>query len=169
MKFTYIVTILFYSNLAWGQDKVDLTYFTLGLVNDYYGRTIVKSDKLESTRIDRFHETQIDIMDLLDSLINDSNKAKDKENRITTKRTRDREPNCTNCNEFFIYYSKVLSEDLNSKYNFQFAHSWDSKDRKMYRGRIKILDFKFTILSVSPTSRRSLCPTKQYFIPNDFN
>lgn len=24
-----------YSNSVWGQDKVDLTYFTLGLVNDY--------------------------------------------------------------------------------------------------------------------------------------
>jgi hypothetical protein len=142
MKFTYIAIIIFYSNSVWGQDKVDLTYFTLGLVSDYYGRTVVKSDKLESTKIDRFHETQIDIMDFLDSLINEENKSRTKENRITKKRTRAREPNCKDCNEYFNYYSKELSTDLNNKYNFQFANSWDSKDRKMYRGRIKISDFK---------------------------
>ena len=149
MRFTYIAIILFYSNSVWGQDKVDLTYFTLGLVNDYYGRTIVKSDKLEATRIDRFHETQSDIMDLLDSLIDEENKFRDKEKRITKKRTREKEPNCTNCNEFFNYYSKELSTDLNSKYNFKFAHSWDSKDRKMYRGRIKISDFKSDLQRLS--------------------
>lgn len=149
MKFTYIAIILFYSSSVCGQDKVDLTYFTLGLVSDYYGRTIVKSDKLESTKIDRFHETQIDIMDFLDSLINEENKSRAKEERITKKRIREREPNCTNCNEFFIYYSKELSTDLNKKYNFQFAHSWDSKDRKMYRGRIKISDFKSDLQRLS--------------------
>jgi hypothetical protein len=142
MRFTYIAIIIFYSNSVWGQGKVDLTYFTLGLVSDYYGRTIVKSDKLESTKIDRFHEAQIGIMDLLDSLINEENKSRNKENRITKKRTIAREPNCTDCNEYFNYYSKELSTDLNNKYNFQFANSWDSNDRKMYRGRIKISDFK---------------------------
>ena len=142
MRFTYIAIILFYSISVWGQDKVDLTYFTLGLVSDYYGRTIVKADKLESTKIDRFHETQIDIMDFLDSLINEENKLRDQENRITKKRTRVKESNCENCKEFFDYYSKELSTDLNSKYNFKFADSWDLKDRKMYRGRIKISDFK---------------------------
>lgn len=142
MRFIYLAIILFYTTSVWGQDKVDLTYFTLGLVSDYYGRTIVKDDKLESTKIDRFHESQIDIMDFLDSLINEENKVRDKENRITKKRTRVKEPNCTNCNEYFDYYSKELSADLNSKYNFKFAQSWDLKDRKMYRGRIKISDFK---------------------------
>jgi hypothetical protein len=142
MKFIYLAIVLFSSNFSWGQDKIDLTYFTFGLVSDYYGRTIVKSDKLESTKIDRFHETQTDIMDLLDSLINEENKLRDKENRITKKRTRVKEPNCTNCNEYFDYYSKGLSTDLNSKYNFKFANSWDMKERKMYRGRIKVSDFK---------------------------
>jgi len=131
-----------FSDSVLGQEKIDLTYFTLGLVSDYYGRTIVKADKLELTKVDRFHETQIEIMDLLDSLINEENKLRDKENRITKKRVRVKEPNCTNCHEFFDYYSKELSADLNSKYNFKFAHSWDMKDRKMYRGRIKISDFK---------------------------
>ena len=142
MRFTYIAIILFYSTSVWGQDKVDLTCFTLGLVSDYYGRTIVKADKLESTKIDRFHETQSDIMDLLDSLIDEENKFRGKEKRITKKRIREKEPNCTNCNEFFNYYSKELSADLNSKYNFKFADSWDLKERKMYTGRIKISDFK---------------------------
>ena len=142
MKFTYIPIIIFYSTSVWGQDKVDLTYLTLGLVSDYYGRTIVKDDKLESTKIDRFHETQIDILDFLDSLINEENKLRDKENRITNKRTRVKEPNCTNCNEFFDYYSKELSKDLNNKYRFKFSQSFDSKERKMYRGRIKISDFE---------------------------
>lgn len=142
MKFIYIAFILFYASSVSGQDKVDLTYFTLGLVSDYYGRTIVKDDKLESTKIDRFHETQIDILDFLDSLINEENKLRDKENRIMKKRTRVKEPNCTNCNEFFDYYSKALSKDLNSKYKFKFAQSWDLKERKMYRGRIKISDFE---------------------------
>lgn len=149
MRFIYLAIVLFYSNSAWGQDKIDLTYFTLGLVSDYYGRTIVKSDKLESTKIDRFHETQIDIMDLLDSLINEENKLRDKENRITKKRTRVKEANCTNCNEYFDYYSKELSTDLNSNYNFKFAHSWDMKDRKMYRGRIKISDFRSDLQRLS--------------------
>jgi hypothetical protein len=142
MRFTYIAIILLYSISVFGQDKVDLTYFTLGLVSDYYGRTIVKSDKLESTKIDRFHETQIDILDFLDSLINEENKFRDKESRISKKRVRVREPNCINCNEYFDYYSKELSKDLNSKYNFKPTHGWDSKDRKTYRGRIKISDFK---------------------------
>jgi hypothetical protein len=142
MRFIYLTTILFYTTSVWGQDKFDITYFTLGLVSDYSGRTIVKDDKLESTKIDRFHETQIDIMDFLDSLINEENKLRDKEHRITKKRTRVKEPNCANCNEFFDYYSKELSTELNSKYNFKFAHSWDLKDRKMYRGRIRISDFK---------------------------
>ena len=81
-------------------------------------------------------------MDLLDSLIDEENKLRDKENRITKKRTRVKEPNCANCNEYFDYYSKELSTDLNSKYNFKFDHGWDLKERKMYRGRIKISDFK---------------------------
>jgi hypothetical protein len=136
MKFIYIAFILSYATSVPGQDKVDLTYFTMGLVSDYYGRTIVKDDKLESTKIDRFHETQLDILDFLDSLINEENKL------ITKKRTRVKEPNCTNCNEFFDYYSKELSKDLNSKYKFKFAQSWDLKERKMYRGRIKISDFE---------------------------
>jgi hypothetical protein len=142
MKFTYLAIILFYSNSVWGQDKVDLTCFTLGLVSDYNGRTIVKSDKFESTKIDRFHEAQIDIMDLLDSLINEENKSRDRDKQITKKRTRTKEPHCTNCDEFFDYYSKELATDLNSKYNFKFAHSWDLKERKIYRGRIKISGFK---------------------------
>lgn len=100
------------SDSVLGQERVDLTYFTLGLVSDYDGRTIVKADKLESTKVDRFHETQIEIMDLLDSLINEENKLRDKENQITKKRVRVKEPNCTNCYEFFDYHSKELSADF---------------------------------------------------------
>jgi hypothetical protein len=149
MKFTYIAIILICSNSVWAQGKVDLTYFTLGLVTDYYGRTIVKSDKLESTKIERFHVTQSDIMDLLDSLINAENKSRDKNDRITKKRTREREPNCIDCNEYFNYYSKELSSDLNTKYRFRFAKSWDLKERKMYRGRIKQSDFKSDLQRLS--------------------
>jgi putative transposase len=44
MRFIYITIILLVSDSVLGQERVDLTYFTLGLVSDYYGRTIVKAD-----------------------------------------------------------------------------------------------------------------------------
>ncbi len=137
MKFLYLIFGLTFSNAVFGQSKVDLTYFTLGLVNDYLGRTIVKSDKLGVTKVDMFHESESDLMDFLDSLINEENKIRDKTKTITKKRVRRNETNCINCHEFFYYYSKELAEQLNKKFKFRFAHSWDEKNRKIYRGDIK--------------------------------
>jgi len=137
MKFLFLIVGLIFSNAVFGQSKVDLTYFTLGLVDDYLGRTIVKSDKLDVTKIDEFHEFESGLMDFLDSLINEENKFRDKTKTITKKRVRVNEPNCTNCHEFFDYYSKELAEEVNKRFKFRFAHSWDEKNRKIYRGDIK--------------------------------
>jgi hypothetical protein len=137
MKFLYLIVGLIFSNSVVGQNKVDLTYFTIGLVDDYLGRIIVKADKLDVTKVDEFHEFESDLMDFLDSLINEENKLREKSNLITKKRVRRKEANCINCHEFFYYYSKQLASDVNHRYKFKFYHSWDEKNRKMYIGDLK--------------------------------
>lgn len=137
MKFLYLIAGLTFSNSLVGQNKVDLTYFTIGLVDDYLGRTIVKSDKVGITKVDMFHESESDLMDFLDSLINEENKLREKSNLITKNRVRIRETNCINCHEFFYYYSKQLASEVNQRFKFKYDHSFDEKNRKIYRGDLK--------------------------------
>lgn len=90
MRFLSVIILVAYSaTVQQGQNKIDLPYFALGLVNDYWGRTLVKSDRLDVTKVDTFHESEIDIIDFLDSLINEENKIRDKNDLITKKRVRE--------------------------------------------------------------------------------
>jgi len=149
MKFLCIIVLFVYSNILHGQNKFDLSYFALGLVDDYWGRTLVRSDKLEVTKLDEFHESEIDLMDFLDSLIDEENKAGNRNDWIAKKRVRQSETKCVNCSEFFNYYSKRLADEINQRYNFKFDHSWDEKNRKVYRGRIKTRLIKSEIQHIS--------------------
>jgi hypothetical protein len=114
----------------------------LGLLDDYLGRDLVKDDKLDLAKIDIFYETEIDIMDYLDSLITVENLLRDKQNQIDKQKIRVADSNCTSCHAFSIYYSKKLAEEINSKYRFKLAKSWDTKDRKMYYGLLKTSSIK---------------------------
>lgn len=137
MRLIPTLILIVISFTAFGQQRVDLTYFTLGLVDDYLGRHLVKEDKKDINKIDYYHETEIDIMNYLDSLIKVENTFRERNNKIDHKRERREERNCTNCNEFFGYYSKTLAEEINDRYTFKFAKSWDEKNRKIYYGRLK--------------------------------
>ena len=128
---------LFLSSLSHGQERLDLAYFTLGLVNDYLGREYIKGDQQSLTKVDEFHETEIELINCLDSLIDLENKFRDRTERIDKKFVRRSDKECPNCNEFFIYKSKYLAQHTNSKYKFRFSKSWDMRDRKIYYGRLK--------------------------------
>ncbi len=137
MKHFLLASFVFCSFCLSAQPPIDLNSLTLGIVDDYLGRTIVKTGKLESTKIDRFHQSQAWIMDLLDSLIKLENIKLGKGDRINSQRRRVLDPNCSDCKEYFDYYSRELSKELNSKYRFRFSHSWDMHERKLYRGSIR--------------------------------
>jgi hypothetical protein len=134
MRIFCVIILVTYSSTVQGQNKIDLSYFALGLVNDYLGRALVKSDKLDVTRVDRFHESEIDLMDFLDSLISEENKMSEKESDLVTqKRARGNEINCGNCSQFFTYYSGYVAAGVNEKYRFRFDRSWDERNRKVYQ------------------------------------
>lgn len=144
MKFISTVILLIITLSTFGQSRIELTYFTLGLVDDYLGRSLVKDDKLDLAKIDFFHQTEIDIMDYLDSVIRVENSLKGKQDQIDFRKVRRKDRNCTNCHEYFICYSKRLAHEVNSKYKFKFAKSWDNKNRKMYYGLLKKSSFRTT-------------------------
>lgn len=135
MKSILTISILALTLSVHGQSKIDLTYFTLGLVNDYLGRELILTDSLELRKVDQYHETEIDIFNYLDSLVIIENSFRDKNSHIDRKMAID--SGCGNCHEFIIYYSKRLADELNDKYRFSFTKTWDDKDRKIYSGRIK--------------------------------
>jgi hypothetical protein len=142
MRIFCVIILVTYSSTVQGQNKIDLSYFALGLVNDYLGRALVKSDKLDVTMVDRFHESEIVLMDFLDSLISEENNVRKENDLITPKRARENEINCGNCSQFFTYYSGYVAAGVNEKYRFRFDRSWDEKNRKVYRGTLKIRAIK---------------------------
>ena len=142
MRIFCVIILVAYSSTVQGQNKIDLSYFVLGLVDDYWGRTLVKSDKLEMTKVDRFHESEIDLMNFLDSLINEENKIREKSDLVTKKRVRGNRINCVSCSQFFTYYSGYIAASVNEKYKFRFDRSWDERNKKVYRGTLKIRAIK---------------------------
>jgi hypothetical protein len=135
MRLILTTSLVTLSLLVHAQSKVDLTYFAFGLVNDYSGRQLVLTDSLELKKVDRCHETEIDILNYLDSLVRVENSFRAPDNQIDRKIMR--ESDCGNCQEFVAYYSKRLADDLNGKHRFKFNETWDGRGRKNYSGLIK--------------------------------
>lgn len=139
----YLMTLLLiFSNQVFGQHKLDVGSFVMGLIEDGT-KKVVKEEKLDWERIEEFAPPDFELMDLIDSLINIENLERTAENRITSKRTLSENNGISN-----MYYSKQLAKEINKNYKFKFHGEWQEAylpDRnktgtilwKMYIGHVK--------------------------------
>ncbi|MEC4004327.1 hypothetical protein OX283_006645 [Flavobacterium sp. SUN052] len=113
-----IFTLLFILPLTiHSQEKIDITCFTLGFVDDYLGRDFVISEKENPKTIDHIHKDEELIIKYLDSLIKVDNLSKNTIENIDFKYFKDSITlNCGNCDEFYFLNSKKLALKINNFY-----------------------------------------------------
>ena len=117
MKKLFVLFSILISNFTSAQNKIDVTYFTLGIVDDYLGRDLVIAEKKHPLTVDYMHNDEIGIIKYLDSLIKNENLIRKNNSKIDFVFFRDTlSTNCGNCNEFYYLYSKKLSKVVNKLY-----------------------------------------------------
>ncbi|WP_210464806.1 hypothetical protein [Rufibacter roseolus] len=115
--------------------KLLVTPYVLGLVDDYNGRNWIKEDPEESTVVDKFHNTEIKLVTFLDSLITAENKKT--YNKILFTNVKWEKPDCYYCQDFRRIYAKRLVEQMNEAYSFKWKDQVDAKQQKIYQGVLK--------------------------------
>ncbi|WP_395053736.1 hypothetical protein [Flavobacterium sp.] len=113
-----IILLYFFISLKlFSQEKIDINYFTLGLVNDYLGRNLVLDEKDNPITIDYIYKREKSVIHFLDSLIKIENSSKNIIEKIDFIFFKDTITlNCSNCEEFYIVKSKNIATKINSFY-----------------------------------------------------
>ncbi len=128
----YLTTfLLILSSQVFGQYKLDIDCFVMGIIDDGT-KKLIKEEKQDWEWIEEFPPPDFELMDCIDSLINIENSSRTNEVKIISRRTLSQNKGISN-----MYYSKVLADQINKNYKFKFHHEWDLKMRKMYIGHAK--------------------------------
>jgi hypothetical protein len=128
----YLTTFLLILSIqVFGQRKLDIDSFVMGIIDDGT-KELIKEEMQDWEWIDEFAPCDFELMDCIDSLINIENLTRTNATEITS--TRNTSPNNRISK---MYYSKELAKRINRNYKFKFHHEWDLSMRKLYIGHIK--------------------------------
>ncbi|KAA3438269.1 hypothetical protein [Rufibacter hautae] len=135
MKKLLLLAIFSLSLLQVNAQRLTLTPYVLGLVDDSNGRNWIKDDPEESTVVDKFHSAEITLVTFLDSLIKAENKRT--YDKIQFTNVKWEKPNCFYCQDFRRIHAKRLVEQMNEAYTFKWKDQVDEKQQKIYTGVLK--------------------------------
>jgi hypothetical protein len=128
----YLTTfLLILSSQVFGQYKLDIDCFVMGIIDDGT-KKLIKEEKQDWEWIEEFPPPDFELMDCIDSLISIENSTWTNEAKIVSRRTLSQNNGISN-----MYYSKELADRINKNYKFKFHHEWDLKMRRMYIGHVK--------------------------------
>lgn len=128
----YLTTFLLLISIqSFGQFKLDIESFVMGVINDGT-KKLIKEEKSDWEWIEEFPPPDFELIDCIDSLIKIENTSRPINKNITSNRTLSKNNGIST-----MYYSKELADQINRNYKFRFHNEWDLAMRKMYIGHIK--------------------------------